>query len=108
MKQARSADNDAGDDGNGPKGVRDTAVVLEAFDGPGKLPENIEVGGFGGQHRGESGVGRLAIEAGAPDAGAGEEMCEGLHRVALPSPLASAHQRLGGAGHGNAVDVELR
>src|SRR5208282_5841842 len=81
-------------------------MVFQLLHRTGETPEYIEVGGFGSQHGSERGVGRLAVEAGAADAGAGEEVGEWLHSV-LRSPLAAAHQRFGGSGGGDAVDIEL-
>ena len=75
------ADDDGGDDGHGDEGVGDAAMVLELFDGAGESPEDVEVGGFGGQHGGQGGVGGLAVEAGAADAGTGKKMSDGLHRA---------------------------
>ena len=40
-------------------------MVLELLDRPGESPEDIEIGGLGGQHCGQRGVGRLAVESGA-------------------------------------------
>ncbi len=71
IEAARPRRPHAGDDGHGPEGVRDAAMMLELFDGAGESPEDVEVGGLGGQHRSERGVGRLAVESGAADAGAG-------------------------------------
>ena len=60
-----------GDEGSGDEGVGDAAMMLEAFDGAGESPDDVEVGGFGGEDCGQGGVGRFAIESGAAYAGAG-------------------------------------
>ena len=83
MKDPYHANHHAGDDGHGPERVRDAAMVLELLDRPGESPEDIEIGSLGGQHRGQSGVGRLAVESGAANAGAGEEMGDGFHKRLL-------------------------
>ncbi len=57
-------------------------MVLELFNRPGESPENIQVRGFGGQHGGERGVGRLAVESGAAQASAGKEVSDGFHEDA--------------------------
>jgi hypothetical protein len=53
--------------------------VLEAGDGAGDRPEDVEVGGFGGECHSQGGVGGGAIEAGAAEAGAGHEVGYGFH-----------------------------
>ena len=69
----------AGHHGHGPEGVRDAAMMLESLDRPGESPEDVKVGGFGGQHGSERGVGGLAVESGAAQASAGKEMSDGFH-----------------------------
>ena len=54
---------------------------LQLFDWAGESPDDVEVGGFGGEFGGQRGVGGFAIESGAADAGAGQEMRDGLHGV---------------------------
>jgi hypothetical protein len=56
-------------------------MMLEAFDGAGKRPEDVEIGGFGGEDGSKGCVSGLAVEAGAADACAGKEMRDGLHVV---------------------------
>ena len=75
------SDSGGGDKGRGDEGVGDAAVVLEAFDGAGKSPDDVEVGGFGGEDGCHGCVGGFAVEAGASDACAGEEVRDGLHGV---------------------------
>jgi hypothetical protein len=58
-------------------------VVFEALDRARKSPQDIEVGGLGGEHRGQGCVRGLAIEASASDAGAGEEVRDGFHTLGL-------------------------
>jgi len=66
------------------KGVGDAAMVLQLLHRPGQGPQNVDVGGFGGQNGGERGVGGLAIEARAADAGSGKKMGDRLHGL-MPS-----------------------
>ncbi len=77
------ADGCSGNEGHGDEGVSDAAMVLESFDRAGKSPNNIEVGGFGGEYRSQRSVGGFAIESGAADAGAGQEVGDGFHGVLL-------------------------
>ena len=70
-----------GNEGHGDESVGDAAMVLETFDGAGKSPDDVEVGGFGGEHGSQRGVGSFAIESGASDAGAGQEVGDGFHSV---------------------------
>ena len=46
-------------------------MVLELVDRAAEAPEDVEVGGLGGEDGDYGGAGGLAIEAGAADAGAG-------------------------------------
>ena len=64
--------------------MRDAAMMLEPFHGSGKAPENVDIGGFGGQRGGQRGVGSFAIQSRAANAGAGEEMREGFHACCSP------------------------
>ena len=61
--------------------VGDAAMVLKSGDGAFELPEHIHVSGLGGQHHGHGGQRRLAIEAGAAKAGAGQKMGNGIQVV---------------------------
>jgi len=61
------------------KGVSDAAMVLQLFDRTGEGPEDVEVGRLGCQHGGKRSVGRLAVQAGATDAGSGKEMGDRFH-----------------------------
>ncbi len=56
-------------------------MMLELFDGTGESPEHVKVGGLGGKHGSQGRVCGFAIEPGASDAGAGQEMRDGLHGV---------------------------
>jgi hypothetical protein len=58
--------------------------MLEAFYRSGKSPDDVKVGGLGGHHCGQSGIGGLAIQSGAADAGACEEVGDGLHACSEP------------------------
>ena len=75
------ADCCGGDEGRGDEGVGDAAMMLEAFDGAGESPEDVEIGGFGGKYGGQGCVGGFAIETGAADAGAGKEVRDGFHAL---------------------------
>jgi hypothetical protein len=74
-------DSRASNKRHGDEGVRDAAMVFEGFNLAGKCPEDVEVGGLCGEDGGERGVCSLAIEAGASDACAGQEVGDGLHGV---------------------------
>ena len=79
MEEPGCSRDRSGDEGDCDEGMRDAAMMLQLFDGPGETPDDVEVGGFGGQHGGQRGVGGFAIESGAADAGAGKEVRDGLH-----------------------------
>ena len=78
-ERARSADDDCGFEGQAEEGVGPSAMMLEGGDGAVDGPEGVEVGGFGGERHGDGGVGCLAIEAGAGEAGSGHEVGYGFH-----------------------------
>ncbi len=61
------------------KRVGEAAMMLERDQRSAKAPQDIEVGGFGGQGHGQRGVRGLAIEAGAAQACAGEEVGDRFH-----------------------------
>jgi hypothetical protein len=71
--------DDEGDNRCGDKGVSDAAVMLETDNRPAEAPDNIQIGSLGGQGRCECGIGSAAVEAGAADAGSGEEVGYWLH-----------------------------
>ena len=77
--------DDAYDDcrfeGEADESVGPTAVVLEGGDGSAERPEDVEVGGFGGERHGYRGVGGLAVEAGTREDGSGHEVGQGVHWV---------------------------
>ncbi len=73
------ADGGCGNEGNGDEGVGDSAMMLEALNRAGESPNDVEVGGLGGEHGGQRCVGGFAIESGASDAGAGKEVRDGFH-----------------------------
>ena len=54
-------------------------MVLQRLNRPGERPEHVYIGGFGGQHGGQSGVGRLAVQPRPADAGSGEKVGKGIH-----------------------------
>jgi hypothetical protein len=56
-------------------------MVSEAEGAAVKGSEDIQVRGFGGEGQRERGERGLAIESGAPEAGAGQEMSEGFQAV---------------------------
>ena len=55
----------SGDDGGGDEGVGDAAMMFEAFDGARESPDDVEVGGFGGEDCSEGYVGGFAVKTGA-------------------------------------------
>jgi hypothetical protein len=57
------------------------AVMLQAFNGAGESPEDVEVSGFSGKDGGHGCVGGFAIETGAADAGASKEVRDGFHAL---------------------------
>ena len=81
MVEVDGADDERGFEGEAEEGVGDAAVVLEGGDGAAEGPEGVEVGRFGGEGHGEGGVGGLAVEAGAGEAGSGQEVGDGFHWV---------------------------
>ena len=54
--------------------MREAAVVGEAEGASGESGDDVEVGGFGGQRKGKRGIGGFAVESGAAQVGAEEEM----------------------------------
>ena len=54
-------------------------MMLEAGDGSDEGPDNVHIGSFGGECGGQRGVGSAAVEAGASDAGSGEEVGDWFH-----------------------------
>ncbi len=95
MAEPDSADDDGGDDGHGDEGVRDAAMMLQLLDRPGEAPEDVHVGGLGGQHGGQRGVGGFAVQAGAADAGAGKKVRDGFHSCYLHPILTGLPGRRG-------------
>ena len=67
------------DERRGYQCVGDAAMMLEAFDGAGESPDDVEVGGFCGEYSGHCCVSSFAVETGAADACAGKEVRDGLH-----------------------------
>ena len=61
----------------------DPAMVLQALNWARECPQDVEVGRFCCENGGHCGVGRFAVEAGASNACAGEEMRDWLHVVAI-------------------------
>ena len=74
-------DSGGGNERHSDESMGNAAMMFETFDGAGKSPDDIEVGGFGGEYGGQGGVGGFAIESGASDACAGQEMGDGFHSV---------------------------
>ena len=64
---------------NSDKGVRNAAMMLQFFNRPAQAPQHIHVGSFGGQHRRERGIGRLAVQPRAADASSGKKVSDRLH-----------------------------
>jgi hypothetical protein len=71
INEPHQADHHPGQNGRGQKGVGDAAMVLQFLHRPPQRPENVDVGGLCGQHRGQRGMSRLAVQPGAADAGSG-------------------------------------
>ena len=63
--------------------VGEAAMVLKGNQRPAKAPEDVEVGRFGGECHGQRGVRGFAVEAGAAEACAGEEMGDWFHRFVM-------------------------
>ena len=55
--------------------------MLQHFDRPCETPEDVEIGGFGGQRGCQRHVRGLAIETGAANAGPGQKVRNRLHSV---------------------------
>ena len=101
MEQPDAADDRRSHHGRADEGVGDAAMVLELLDRAGEAPEDVDVGGLGGQHGGQRGVGGFAIEAGAANAGAGEKVGDGLH-VRLETIVAELSGASGASGRARA------
>ena len=80
MHQRDEADDDAGNDRRADERVGDAAMVLEALNRADEGLEEVDVGGFGGEDRGQRAVSGGAVQAGAADACAGKKVRDGLHR----------------------------
>ena len=61
------------------EGMGEAAMMLEGDQRSAKAPQHIEVGRFRGQRHGQRGICGLAIEAGAAQACAGEEVGDWFH-----------------------------
>ena len=84
MMEAPAEERDhEGDHGRADERVGESAMVLEADQRPAESPEDVEVGGFRGECHGQRGVRGLAIEAGAAQACAGEEVGDWFHELAF-------------------------
>ena len=79
MEEPDRAYDDGGFEGKAEEGVGPSAMVLEGGDGALDGPEDVEVGGFGGERHGQGGVGGLPVEAGAGEDGSGHEVRDGIH-----------------------------
>ena len=75
------SDSRAGDKRQGDEGVGDAAMMFEGLDLARKSPEDVEVGGLGGEHGSQGRECGFSIEAGAADAGADKEMRDGFHAL---------------------------
>lgn len=58
-------------------------MMLQALDGSRECPDDVKVRGLGGKDGGHRCICRLAIESRASDAGAGQEVSDGLHGVGI-------------------------
>ena len=81
MEEPDSADDDRGLEWDAEEGVGPSAMMLEGGDGAFDGPEDVEVGRFGGDRHGDGGVGCLAVESCAGEAGSGHQVGYGFHRV---------------------------
>jgi hypothetical protein len=57
-------------------------MMFELIDWTGESPENVQVGGLCGQHCGQRGVSRLAIESCAAQTSAGKKVRDWFHEAA--------------------------
>ena len=71
MAEVNKSGDGEGDDGGADEGVGDSAVVLEGGNRSAEVPDEVEVGRFGGERHGQGGVGGSAVEAGSGEAGSG-------------------------------------
>jgi hypothetical protein len=65
-------------DGNAEEGVRESAMMGEGERRTSDSAQDVEIGGFGGERQRQCGERGLAIESGAPHAGAGQEVSDGF------------------------------
>ena len=79
MEKGHCAHRCACDNRHGPEGVRDAAMMFELVNWTSESPEDVQVGGLGGQHGNKRGVGRFAIESGAAQTSAGKKMSDRFH-----------------------------
>ena len=79
VEEPEDGDDDGGFEGKPEEGVGDAAMMLKGGDGTVERPEDVEVGGFGGDGHGDCGVGSLAIEPRAGEAGSGQQMGDWFH-----------------------------
>ena len=75
------ADDKCRIEGNSEKGVRETAMVSKSEGGAADPAEDVEIRGFSGECERKRGKSGLAIESGAPHAGAGQEVGDGFQAV---------------------------
>ncbi len=68
------------DERRSQKCVGEAAMMLKGDQRPAEAPRDVEVRRFGGQGHGQRGICGLAVEAGAAQACAGEEVGDGFHR----------------------------
>jgi hypothetical protein len=79
MPEVDGAGDREGDEGRSQESVGNAAMVFKDGDGAAKSPENIEIGGLGGEGHGQGGVGGAAIESGAGEYRSGEEVSDWFH-----------------------------
>ena len=75
------ADDDCRIERNSEKGVRETAMMSKSEGGAADPAEDVEIRGFSGECARKRGKCGLAIESGAPHAGAGQKVCDGFQAV---------------------------
>src|ERR1700722_19371056 len=82
--QVNEADHHRGNNRDADKRMAKSAMMCEAENPAFDLAEHVQVGRFGGQSNRSCGQRSLAIESGAPQTGAGQEVGKGFQSVLRP------------------------
>jgi hypothetical protein len=94
MDERGEKNDDESHNRSSDEGVGNAAMMLKLVDLAAKTPDDVKIGGLGGECSDEGGAGGFAIQAGAADACASEKVSDRLHGFWEPYYPATC----GGAG----------